>query len=73
MVRELQLLTNADAKEKAASLQTTQQRFLDNMDSCISWELVTLELVDKATQASLRQIIMAIPNPDSPNRDYPTW
>jgi len=37
MVRELHLLTKADAKVKAASLQTTQQRFLDNMDSSISW------------------------------------
>jgi len=31
-------------------------------------ELVTLELVDKATQASLRQIIMAIPDPDCPEQ-----
>jgi len=61
-------LTNADTKAKAASLQTTQQRFLDNMDSFISWELATLKLVDKATQASLRQIIMAIPNPDCPKQ-----
>jgi len=64
MVRELCLLTNADVKAKAASLRTTQQWFLNNMDSCISWKVMTLDLVDKATQASLRQIIMAIPNPD---------
>jgi len=64
MVRELCLLTNANAKAKAASLQTTQQRFLNNMDSCISWEVTTLELFDKATQASLQQIIMAIPDLD---------
>jgi len=68
MVRELCLLTNADAKAKAASLQTTQQRFLDNMDSCISWEVTALKLVDKATQTSLRQLIMAIPNPDGPKQ-----
>ncbi len=68
MVRELCLLTNTDAKAKAASLQTTQQRFLDNMDSCISWEVMTLELVDKATQASLRQLIMAIPDLDGPKQ-----
>jgi len=55
-------------KGKRASLKTTQQRFLDNMDSCISWELATLELVNKATQASLRQIIMAILNPDCPEQ-----
>jgi len=64
MVRELCLLTNADAKAKSASLKTTQQWFLNNMDSCISWEVATLDLVDKATQASLWQIIMAIPDPD---------
>jgi len=68
MVRELHLLTNTDAKAKAASLRTTQQRFIDNMDSCISWELTTLELVDKATQASLQQIIMTIPDPDCPKQ-----
>jgi len=67
MVRELCLLTNADVKAKAASLRTTQQWFLNNMDSCISWEVVTLDLVDKATQASLWQIIMAIPDPDCPD------
>jgi len=52
MLRELCLLTNANAKAKAASLRTTQQQFLDNMDSCISWEVVTLDLVNKATQAN---------------------
>jgi len=68
MVRELCLLTNANTKAKAASLWTTQQRFLDNMNICISWELATLKLIDKATQASLRQIIMAIPNLDCPKQ-----
>jgi len=68
MVRELHLLTNADAKAKAASLKTTQHRFLDNMDSCISWEVVTLNLVDKATQASVSQLIMAIPNLNGPEQ-----
>jgi len=66
LVRELQLLTNANAKAKAASLQTTQQRFLANMDSCILWELATLDLANKATKTNLQQLIMAIPNPDWP-------
>jgi len=66
LVRELQLLTNADAKAKEASLQTTQQRFLANMDNCISWEIATLNLADKAMKASLRQLIMAIPDLDWP-------
>jgi len=66
LVRELRLLTNADAKAKAASLRTTQQWFLANMDSCILWEIATFDLADKATKANLRQLIMAIPNPDWP-------
>jgi len=66
LVRELRLLTNADAKTKAARLQTTQQRFLANMDSCMLWEIATLNFADKATKANLRQLIMAIPNPDWP-------
>jgi len=52
LVCELWLLTNADAKAKA-TLRTTQQRFLDNMDSCISWGVSTLDLVDKTMHASL--------------------
>jgi len=53
LVRELRLLTNTDAKDKASSLQTTQQQFLANMDSCISWEIATLNLTDKAMKANL--------------------
>jgi len=67
LVQELRLLTNADAKPKAASLQTTQQRFLGNMDSCILWEVAMLELSDKATHACPRQLIMAIPDPKNPD------
>jgi len=61
-------LTNAAAKTKAVSLHTTQQQFLENMDSCISWEVISLELVDKVTQASLHQLIMAIPDLDGPEQ-----
>jgi len=32
------------------------------------WEVATLELVYKATHSSLRQLIMAIPNPKSPDQ-----
>jgi len=53
LVRELRLLTNVDAKAKASSLQITQQWFLANMDSCILWEIATLDLADKATKANL--------------------
>jgi len=38
------------------------------MDSCISWEVATLNLVDKAAKANLQQLIMSIPNLDWPEQ-----
>jgi len=66
LVRELRLLTNVNAKTKESSLQITQQWFLANMDSCILWEIATLNLADKAMKANLQQLIMVIPNLDWP-------
>ena len=66
LVRDHKLLTNTKAKAKAASLRTNQQRFLSNMETCITWELSTLDLVDSTTGANLRQFIMNIPDPEKP-------
>jgi len=36
------------------------------METCITWELSTLDLVDSTTGANLRQFIMNIPDPERP-------
>jgi len=66
LVQDHKLLTNTKAKAKADSLQANQHRFLLNMETCITWELLTLDLVDSTTGANLRQFIMNIPDPERP-------
>jgi len=53
---------DTQAKEKAASLQAHQARFLAQMETCSTWEPATIDLINHQTQATLRQIIMNIPD-----------
>jgi len=66
LVQDHRLLTNVQAKAKAASLQSHQARFLGQMEMCSTWEIVMLDLIDWQMQATLQQIIMNIPNPSNP-------
>jgi len=61
-----QLLTNIHAKAKVASLCAHQAQFLGQMETCSTWEIATLNLINRQTQATLRQIIMNIPDPTNP-------
>jgi len=38
------------------------------MESCLTWEIATLELPDKTLQATLCQLILAIPDPEQPHQ-----
>jgi len=49
-----------------ACLKAHQERFLSQMDMCITWEIATLDLEDHSTEATLRQIIMNIPDLANP-------
>jgi len=64
LVHDLKLLTNTKAKEKAHSLQATQGQFLQQTETCITWEIVTIDLEDKTLCNSLRAILMNIPDPE---------
>jgi len=68
LVRDARLLTNPMVKAKATSLRSLQQRFGTQMESCLTWEIATLDLPDKTLQANLRQLILAIPDPDYPHQ-----
>jgi len=37
------------------------------METCISWEIATLDLLDKILGANLRHLIMNIPDPENPS------
>jgi len=65
-VRDYRLLTNSQAKAKANCLRTHQERFLSNMETCTTWEIANLDLEDRTTEATLRQMIMNIPDPANP-------
>jgi len=60
LVRDHHLLTNMQAKAKAASLRSNQARFLTQMETCSTWEIVMLDLQEHQTQAILCQLIMNI-------------
>jgi len=64
LVHDLKLLTNTKAKEKAHSLQATQGQFLQQTETCITWEIVTIDLEDKTLCNSLRAILMNILDPE---------
>jgi len=54
LVRDHKLLTNTKAKTKEASLRANQQRFLSsNIETCITWELSSLDLQDTTISANL--------------------
>ena len=54
LVRDHKLLTNTKAKAKEASLRANQQRFLSsNIETCITWELSSLDLQDTTISANL--------------------
>jgi len=65
-VRDYQLLTNSQAKAKAECLRAHQERFLSQMETCTTWEIACLDLEEHATEATLRQLIMNIPDPANP-------
>jgi len=65
-VCDYRLLTNSQAKAKAECLRGHQERFLAQMETCTTWEIANLDLEDCSTEATLRQIIMNIPDPANP-------
>ena len=66
MVCDQKLLTNTKAKAKAASLRANQEQFLKNMETCISWEIATIDLPDNTIGANLQHLIMNILDPNKP-------
>jgi len=65
-VRDFKLLMNSQAKAKAECLRAHQERFLSQMETCTTWEIASLDLEDHSTEATLRQLIMNIPDPANP-------
>jgi len=59
-------LTNVQAKAIANSLHLHQERFLAQMETCLTWEILKLDLTDCQTDANLQQFIMNIPDPTQP-------
>jgi len=65
-VRDFRLLTNSQAKAKVECLKAHQERFLNQMEMCITCEIAALDLEDHTMEATLRQLIMNIPDPANP-------
>jgi len=65
LIRDFKLLTNIKAKEKAHSLHATQGQFLQQTETCITWEIATIDLEDKTLHNSLHYILMNIPDPEN--------
>ncbi len=55
---------NIKAKEKACSLRAIQAQFLQQMETCLTWEITSLDLEDKTLCNSLQAILMNIPDPE---------
>jgi len=55
---------NLKAKEKACSLCAIQVQFLQQTETCLTWEIASLDLEDKTLRSSLCSILMNIPDPD---------
>jgi len=68
LVQDARLLTNPTVKVKALSLQSLQHRFTSQMESCMTWEIATLDLPEKHLQANLQQLVLAIPDPNKPHQ-----
>jgi len=66
LVRDLKLLTNPKAKDKALSLRVTQDQFLHQTETCITWEIATIDLINKTLRMSFRAVLMNIPDPTEP-------
>jgi len=66
LVRDLKLLTNPKAKDKALSLRITQDQFLHQTETCITWEIATIDLIDKTLRTSFHAVLMNIPDPTEP-------
>jgi len=66
LVRDLKLLTNPKVKEKALSLCITQDQFLHQTETCITWEIATIDLVDKTLCTLFRAVLMNILDPTEP-------
>jgi len=62
------LLTNSQAKAKAECLKVHQEQFLNQMETCLTWEVTTLDLEDHTTEATLHQMIMNLPDPSNPSQ-----
>jgi len=68
LVWDAWLLTNPTVKAKAMSLQALQNHFVLQMESCMMWEIATLDLLEKTLQANLRQLVLVIPDLDHPHQ-----
>jgi len=66
LVCDYKQLTNVHAKEKAKCLRSMQERFLKNSQTCITWELSTINLEDRMLWTSLQYVLMNIPDPEKP-------
>jgi len=67
LVRDYKLLTNVRAKEKAKCLRSMQDHFLKNLQTCITWELSTINLEDCTLRTSLQYVLMNIPDLEKPS------
>jgi len=65
-VHDFCLLTNSQAKAKAECLKAHQEQFLNQMETCLMWEVAALDLEDHMTEATLCQMIMNLPDPSNP-------
>jgi len=65
-IRDFCLLTNSQVKAKAECLKVHQERFLNQMEMCITWEIASLDLEDHATEVALWQLIMNTLDPANP-------
>jgi len=65
-VQDFCLLTNSQAKVKAECLKAHQERFLNQMETCLTWEVTALDLEDHMTEVMLWQMIMNLPDPSYP-------
>ena len=66
LVPETHELANHTAIAKAVCLREKQKAFLAQSETCLSWEISTLDLYDSALKTDLRTLIHLIPDPDRP-------
>jgi len=61
LVPDIKTLTNTKARAKVASLHETQKQFMYT-ETCITWKITIIDLVDKTLKADLCTIVMNIPD-----------